>query len=246
MTDRPSLLERGWAVLSRWAVPAMMTLAYALLVATSEASRTGEAWMAAGLVLVMTAWFTFRRLIAAAALSRALSVGDTAALMQIADRNLASDRRPASRGRFLVARAFAQLLRGEHAAALATIDQIVGVPCQFPLAVLIDILARIELDQDEEVFFAAFGGLVAPRAPWLNWLVRGAIACHRGLPDAAAGALARVIDDIRAGSALRAIAHVYAARAADARGDTATAADHRTAAAALAAPDATWLRGAGR
>src|SRR5215468_9826939 len=101
MTDRAGFLERGWAVLSRWAVPVMMTLAYALLVATSEASRTGEAWMAAGLILVMTAWFLFRRLIAAAALSRALSVGDTEALLALAERNLARRLRPVQRVQYL-------------------------------------------------------------------------------------------------------------------------------------------------
>lgn len=243
MTDRPAFLDRAWAVLSRWAVPVMMAMAYALLVLTSDAGRGGEVMMAVGLILVMIAWITFRRLTAAAALSRALSVGDAEALSTLADRNLARHRRPAARGRFLVARAFAQLLRGEHAAALATVDQIRGAPYQFPMAVLIDILARIELDQDEEVFFAAFGGLTVPGAPWLNWLVRGAVACHRGLPDGAAEPLARVIDDIRAGSALRAIAHVYAARVADARGDIATATRHRAAATSLAAPDAAWLRG---
>src|SRR5215831_19466264 len=86
MADLTELIVRGWGTLSRWAVPVMMALAYALLVATSETDATGKAWMATGLVLVLIAWFAFRALADAAALSRALSVGDTAALGALADR----------------------------------------------------------------------------------------------------------------------------------------------------------------
>ena len=241
MTARPPLLERVWGALSRWAVPVMMTLAYALLVATSEASPTGEAWMAAGLVLVMTAWFIFRRLTAAAALSRALSVGDTAALLAVADRELAPRRRPAVRARYFVAQGFAQLLRGEHAAALATMAPAAGAPSSLHL--LIDTLARIELDHDPALWLARSGELADPRAPWLGWLFLGAVACHRGNLDAATAPLVRVVNDIRSGSALRAIAHLHLARISDARGDSPAAAEQRASAAALAAPDAAWLRG---
>jgi hypothetical protein len=69
------------------------------------------------------------------------------------------------------------------------------------------------------------------------------LAWRAGQLDAAAPPIARVIDDIRAGSALRAIAHVYAARIAQASGDAPAAARHRAAAAGLAAADAAWLRG---
>jgi hypothetical protein len=60
--------------------------------------------------------------------------------------------------------------------------------------------------------------------------------------DDAARLLARAREDIRAGSAVRAIAHVYAARLAEASGDLPGAAIHRAAAAALAMPEASWLR----
>src|SRR5262249_9426319 len=112
MADLTERIVRSWGALSRWAVPVMMALAYALLVATSETDATGKAWMAAGVVLVLTAWFAFRALADAAALSRALSVGDTAALSEIADRAPVRRRRPAARARPLIARGFAQLLRG--------------------------------------------------------------------------------------------------------------------------------------
>lgn len=241
MTDRSALLDRAWAVLSRWAVPFMMAAAYALLVLTSDAGRSGEVMMAVGLGLVMIAWITFRRLTAAAALSRALSVGDTETLLALADRNLAPRLRPAQRVRYLGARALAQLLRGEHAAAQASIGQVRALANLPPLMAVVDTVTRIELHEDTST--AAFGAIDAPRTPWLDWLDRGALAWSEGRLDDAEPLLARVIGDIRAGGALRAIAHVYASRVADARGDSAAATRHRSAASALAAPDAAWLRG---
>jgi len=242
MADLTELIVRGWGALSRWAVPVMMTLAYALLVATSETDTTGKAWMAAGLLLVLTAWFAFRALADAAALSRALSVGDVAALSELADRPRARRRRPAAWARPLIARGFAQLLRGEHAAALAALDEARPGPELRPLVAAARIVACVELGR--EIDSGDPAAAAAPRTPWLGWLAGGAIAWRDGRLDDAAPLLARVIRDIRAGSALRAIAHLYAARIADARADPAEAVRHRAAAADLAAPDAAWLRGA--
>jgi hypothetical protein len=242
MADLTDLIVRGWGVLSRWAVPVMMALAYTLLVATSETDTRGKEWMAAGLVLVLIVWFAFRALAAAAGLSRALSVGDTAALTEIADRAPARRRRPAARARPLIARGFAQLLRGEHAAALAALDEARPGPELQPLVAAARIVACVELGRACDPADPAAAS--APRTPWLGWLAGGAIAWRDGRLDDAAPLLARVIDDIRAGSALRAIAHLYAARIADARAAPAEAGRHRAAAADLAAPDAAWLRGA--
>ncbi|MGH2898385.1 MAG: hypothetical protein ACRDMZ_06895, partial [Solirubrobacteraceae bacterium] len=61
--------------------------------------------------------------------------------------------------------------------------------------------------------------------------------------DNAAATFASVIDNVYAGSAARAMAHLYRARIADTRGDRAVAERHRASAAALASPDASWLRG---
>src|ERR1044071_8990558 len=193
MTDRAGLLERGWAVLSRWAVPVMMALAYALLVLTSDASRGGEVMMAVGLVLVMIAWFTFRRLIAAAALSRALDVGDTETLLALADRNLARRLPTAQRVRYLGARAFAQLLRGEHAAAQDSIGQVRALANLPPLMAVVDTVTPIELHEDPST--APFGAVDAPLTPGLDWLDRGALAWSEGHLDDAEPLLARVIDD---------------------------------------------------
>jgi hypothetical protein len=243
MADLTDLIARGWGTLSRWAVPVMMTLAYALLVATSETNATGKAWMAAGLVLVLTAWFAFRALAGAAALSRALSVGDTTALSELADRALARRRRPAARARPLIARGFARLLRGEHAAALDALDEARPGPELRPLVAAVRVVACVELGRAIDPGDPATAAS-APRTPWFGWLAGGAIAGRDGRLDDAAPLLARVIGDIRAGSALRAIAHLHAARIAGARADAAEAARHRAAAADLAAPDAAWLRGA--
>jgi len=237
------VIERAWQLLSRWAVPVMMTLAYAFLAATSETNTTGKAWMAVGLVLVLVVWFVFRALTEAAALARALSVGDTARLFALAARHLPRKRRPADRAPFLVARAFAHALRGEHAEALATIEEARPGPALQPLAAAVRIGALVELGRPADEARALV--VSSPRAPALGWLAEGQIAWRAGQLDIAAPLLARVIDDVRAGSATRAIAHVYAARIADARGQAQLAARHRAAAANLAVPGATWLHGQG-
>jgi hypothetical protein len=234
------VLERAWAVLSRWAVPVMMTLAYVLLALTSDTDTTGKAWMGVGLGFVMVVWFVFRALTESAALSRALRIGDTARLFALADRHLARKRRPADRVPFLVARGLAHQLRGEFAEALAAVEGIEPPPDLQALAQVVRIGALIELRQP----VAPLPGRAAGRlSSALDWLAEGQIAWQAGALDTAAARCAQVIDDVRAGSAIRAIAHVYAARIADARGEPAAGARHRAAASALAAPDATWLRG---
>jgi hypothetical protein len=240
LPDR-DLVERIWRILQRWAVPVMMTLAYVFLAATSETNNTGKAWMGVGLAFVLAVWFMFRGLTETAALSRALSIGDVARLQALADYRLARTRRPAARARYLVARAVAHQLRGELAEALAALDGAQPGPELQPLAAAVRIGALVELGRpaDEARRFV----VAAPRMPALGWLVEGELAWRDGDLDTASQRFARVIDDIRAGGATRAIAHVYAARIADARGESQAADRHRAVAAGLAAPGATWLRG---
>jgi hypothetical protein len=240
LPDR-ALLERIWRILSRWAVPVMMTLAYVFLAATSETNNTGRAWMGVGLVFVLVVWFMFRRMTETAALARAFSIGDTTRLLELADYHLPRKRRPSARAPFLVARAFAHRLRGELVEALAALEDAHPGPELQPLASAVRIGVLVELGRpaDEARTFV----VSAPRAPALVWLAEGQIAWRDGDLDTASQQFARVIDDMRAGSASRAIAHVYAARIADARGDPQTAVRHRATAASLAAPDASWLRG---
>jgi len=242
LPDR-ALLDRIWRVLSRWAVPVMMSLAYLLLAVTSDTDATGKTWMGVGLGFVMVVWFVFRGLTETAGLSRAISVGDTARLFELADRQLARRRKPADRARFLVARGLGHQLRGEFAEALAALDGVAPAPELVPLAQAIRIGAGVELGRPADELRALV--VSAPRAPALAWLAEGEIAWRAGDLDTAAARLARVINDIRVGSAIRAIAHIYAARIAEARGEAAAAVRHRSAAAALATPDAIWLRGTG-
>jgi hypothetical protein len=242
LADR-DLVERIWRVLSRWAVPVMMTLAYVLLAATSDTKPIGELLMAVGLAFVLTVWFVFRALTESAALSRALSVGDVARLSALADRNLPRTRAAGPRARLLVARALARQLRGESVDALAALDQANPDLDLQPLAQVVRLAALIELGRPAgELRDQA---VRSPRAPALAWLAEGQLAFHGGDLDAASQRFARVIDDIRAGGAMRAMAHLYTARIADTRGDAPASAHHRAAAAALAAPDARWLRGVG-
>jgi hypothetical protein len=240
LRDR-DLLERAWRILSRWAVPVMMTLAYVFLAATSDTNTTGKAWMAVGLGFVLVVWFTFRALTETAALARALSVGDVARLSALADRQLSRKHRPSDRAPFLVARALAHHLRGEHAGALAALDEARPGPDLAPLASVVRIGALVELGRPAEE--ARVASISTPRAPALGWLGEAQIAWRAGDLDTATLRLTRVIDDMRAGSAARAIAHLYAARIADTRGELQVAARHRAAAANLASPDAAWLRG---
>jgi hypothetical protein len=245
LPDR-ALLERIWRILSRWAVPVMMTLAYVLLAATSDTNAAGKVLMAAGLALVFILWFVFRALTESAALSRALDVGDVARLLALADRHLPRTRRPAPRARLLVARALAHQLRGDFAAALTALDDVrdrTPLPLDDlePLARVVRLAALIELGRPTADLRARPSS--SPRGPALAALAEGQLALSDGDLDIAGQHFARVIDDIRAGGAARAIAHVFAARVADARSDATAAARHRAAATALAAPGATWLRG---
>lgn len=144
LPDR-DVLERIWRILSRRAVPVMMTLAYVLLAATSDTNTTGRAWIAVGLGFVLVVWFVFRRLTETAALVRALSVGDVARLFALVDRHLPRKRRPADRAPFLVARAFAHQLCGEFSAALAVLDETRPMPDLLPLASAVRIGALVEL-----------------------------------------------------------------------------------------------------
>lgn len=225
------MLERAWYLLSRVAVPIMMTLAYVLLAVTSDTNLVGKAWMGVGLGIVLVVWFVFRALTETAALARALSVGDVAKLDVLGRRT-----GPA----FALARAAAAQLRGDFATAVRTLDGVV-VPVEYAAtAAAVQIGSRVELGAAPD----ELRGLLvsAPRTPALVALAEGEIAWRAGDLAAARERFGRVIDDIRAGSAARAFAHVYAARVADAQGEPAVAARHRAAALPLATPDATWLR----
>jgi len=231
------MIDAAGRFLAIWGVPIGMTICYAFLAYTAETDASGQAWMAIGLGFVFVIWFVFRLLAERAALHRALGVGDTVRLFALADKHLARARKDAARAPFLVARAFAYQLRGDMAQSLATIEQAHPDPELAPLAQLIKINALVELDRPIESPIAP-----APRTPSLVWLAEGELAWRSGDREVASDKLNRVIDDIRAGSATRAIARFYAARIADASGQPQVAAKHRAEITKLVPPDATWLR----
>ncbi len=213
----PLLIQHVWRVLSRWGVPVMMSLAYVFLAATSETNNTGRMWMLVGLVFVMVVWFTFREMTETAAMSRALAVGEIAQLETLSHRGLAAHRKPARRARPLVARAFAHLLRGQHAEAVAALDthQLAIDPATAawlgplgPLASAIRVSAAFE--QGHPIDRAHV--LRSPAAPALGWLIDGLLAAQDGQPDQARALLARVGNDIRVGPAIRELAARYQAR----------------------------------
>jgi hypothetical protein len=247
--------DRAWRRVSRWVVPAMMALAYFTLAQTSGTGTVGKIWIGFGLIFVLIAWFVFSALTEAAGLARTLATGDTVRLLALADRDLARTRDPAARARLLVARGFAHLLRGEFTEALAAIDQAQSGQTEFArtrsgqarsalelrsLARAVRASALVELGRPLDAVRGPVVG--SPRAPAMDRLAEAQIAWRDGQLDAAAQQFGRVIDDIRAGAAVRAIAHLYAARIAEARGDRAAAVRHRAASVNLAAPDARWLR----
>ena len=231
------MIDAAGRFLAKWGVPIGMTICYAFLAYTAETDASGQAWMAIGLGFVFVIWFVFRLLAERAALHRALGVGDTVRLFALADKHLARARKDADRAPFLIARAFAYQLRGDMAQALATVGEARPDAELAPLAQLIKINALVELDRPVDAPVAA-----APRTPSLVWLAEGELAWRSGDLDTARERFSRVIDDIRAGSATRAIARFYAARIADAANQPQLAAKHRTEITKLVPPDATWLR----
>lgn len=230
------MIDAAGRFLAKWGVPIGMTICYAFLAYTAETDAAGQAWMAIGLGFVFVIWFVFRLLAERAALHRALGVGDTVRLFALADKHLARTNKDPDRAPFLIAQAFGYQLRGDMEQALAIVEQAKPIGELVALAQLIRITALVELDRGAEPPAAA------PRTPSLVWLAEGELAWRAGDRAAASEKLGRVIDDIRAGSATRAIARFYAARIADAAGDAKAAAKHRAEIAKLVPADATWLR----
>lgn len=240
----------GWRLLARWAVPLMMTVAYVVLMLTSDTDASGKAWMAIGLGFVFVVWFVFRLVTERAALSRAVAVGDSDRLIELTEKLLAGKRGDAARAELLVFRAMALELRGDWPGALAALEQakLEALPSRTRsemqlVAAGLRVAAYVETKQlalaqrtlDEDV--APIAGKLHPRlhAPahaHAN-LAKGRVLAATGAYEEAAPILQLVIDEVRAGSSQRAVAHFYAARCSTARGDTAGAERHRAKASQL-------------
>jgi len=244
----------GWALLASWLVPGMMILAYIVLMITSETDNTGKAWMAIGLAFVLVLWWLFRLLSEHAAMARAVAVGDADRVLELAGNQLARRRGDAARAPFLVYRALAHEIRGDWERALAEADAArpggaAGRSWEL-LAATVRIAALVETGKVEQAR-ELLDREVEPRAKELDprtnasalvlaTLARGRVLCAEGSGDAALAQLERVIDDVRAGSSARAVAHAYAARCSR---DPAAAQRHRKQAAQLG--PGTWAARAG-
>ena len=214
-----------WTALASWILPPLgMAIAYSVLAWSSETDNTGKAWMAIGFGFVVVIWLTFRILVEQTALARAVASGDAARILAITDRQLARRRGDASRAPFLVYGAFAHEARGEHARALAQLDEARPTdPGLQLLAAAIRVLALVETGEVARAREVATAEL-EPRASKLDArlhaaphihanLARGRLLAAEGARDAAQQQLQKVIDDSRAGSVIRERARELQARA---------------------------------
>jgi hypothetical protein len=231
---------RGWALIASWFAPFVMTCAYIVLALTSETDASGWAWMSIGLAFVLVLWWMFRILTQSAAMARAIAVGDADRVLELAgDR---PDRR--------LYRGVGHELRGEWIDALRAVDGAkLSHPRQKVLAAAVRISALVEtgevakartvLDSDLVPQLAKLDARMDGASHIAGTLARGRVLCAERAYDDARPVLQKVIDDIRAGSHDRAVAHHYAARVAAATGEVAAADQHRARVTALA--PGSWL-----
>lgn len=214
----PPWMEPIWRFLQVWGVPIGMSGAYLVLMWSSDTDNTGKAWMAIGLGFVFVIWFVFRLLTQNAALSRAISIGDATRILEVSNRFLKTHRVAKARAPYLVALAVAHELRSEWALALAALDEAKlsmlspneRAPWELRaastrIAALIGsgklAEARVVLERDlrpdaqhavhSDAYLAAN-------------LAAGRVLAAEGKRTEAAARLARVTEDIRATSAMRA------------------------------------------
>lgn len=219
-----------WAVLASWIVPPLgMLLAYSVLAWSSETDTTGKAWMAVGFGFVLVLWLVFRILVEQTAVSRAVASGDADRILAITEQKLARRRGDAARAPYLVYRALAHDLRGEHAAVLATLaDARPTAPRLQLLAAALRVIALVETGERATARRVADDEL-APRVAELDErlhaqahiyasLARGRLLLAEGAHAEARTAFGRVIADVRAGEPIRARARELAARAASCGG----------------------------
>lgn len=236
----------GWVLIASWLIPGLMTLAYLILMATSDTDNTGKAWESIGLGFVLVLWWLFRLLTGHAAMSRAIAVGDAERVLELADRQLRGRRRASVRSRVHVDRAIAFEIRGDWTAALAALDQadLTKVPPRSRLlASTVRVAALVETGKPADARAAFESGLKSPqRDPALIPLVKLAearVLWSEGQRDAAIAMFTKLIDDVRAGTSTRGAAELYLSRMAAARGDAVAAQRHRALAVKLS--PTTWV-----
>lgn len=242
-------------ILQSWGVPLAMAGVYGVLMWSSDTDNTGKAWMAIGFAMVLVVWWLFRTLTAIAALSRAVNVGDTKKTLELVDEHLAHKKPPAMRATLLIARARALELRGDWAGVISALDEaqidkiaVKQRPSWQVFAASARIGALIETGKIadakrvlETELAPAASGLDArvQRTSMLHvTLAIGRVAAAEGRAAEAKPLLQAVLDDIHAGGAVRALAHLYLARIES----EPAAAKHRAEIANLIPDEALWIR----
>jgi hypothetical protein len=249
-------MKTALRILQIWGVPVGMSIAYAVLMWSSETDNTGKAWMAIGLGFVFVVWIVFRMLTETAAMSRAVAIGDATRVLELTEQVLRKKKGEAARAPALIQRASAYELRGDWAAALASVDEAKlsalspGGRATWQLqAAAVRVAALTETGKVAEARRVLDAELV-PVADTLDRrtasylvasLATGRVLYAEGALDAAMPPVQKVIDDIRSGAAMRGTAYFYAARIAEAKGDPGAAVRHRDAIAKLVPADA-WIR----
>jgi len=202
--------KRGlvWVLLASWLVPLMMTGAYVVLIATSEVDATGASWEAIAFAFVLVLWFIFRVLTEHAAMARAVDVGDADRIIELTDFQLARHRTARGRAPYHVYRALAFDIRGDAAAALAELDKCQPRGSSRALAATVRVSALAETGRTADARALFDADLSAQqRDPQLAILARLSEARLRraeGDEAAASALLAKLADNVRAGSGIRA------------------------------------------
>jgi hypothetical protein len=202
--------KRGlvWVLLASWLIPLLMTGAYIVLILTSEVDATGAAWEAIALGFVLVLWFLFRVLTEHAAMARAVGVGDADRVLELADFQLGRWRSARGKAPFHVYRALALELRGDWQAALAELDCAQPRGSWQKLAATVRVAALAETGRAADAR-AAFDAALRPpvtRDLQIDIYARLAEARLLAAEGDRAGAdqlLARLADDVRAGSGTR-------------------------------------------
>ena len=197
-----------WTRLASWVVPpVLMAGVYTIFAATSNADNTAKAWMAVGFGFVLCIWLTFRILVEQTALARAVASGDAARILRV------TERRDDAAGR--VYRALAYDLANEWSAALAALAdaRIANNPPLAALAAAIRVAALVETGDvaaarrthDEELApaVAKLHPRLHPQPQHHAALARARLLIAEGDRDGANRELKKILDDIRAGSAIR-------------------------------------------
>lgn len=200
--------------LASWILPPiLMAGAYTILALTSDTDTTGKAWMAIGFCFVLVLWLVFRIAVESAGLSRALSVGDTARIHAIVAKQLRHRRKETARAPYLIYKAVAHELKAEHEDALAaatTAKPERETQTLLALAVRIHSLVELGRAADARPLLGELDALAKrvdrrldPMPHHYAHIARARLLAADDKPSDASAELSKVIDDIRAGQAVR-------------------------------------------